>query len=372
MENTIKKTVQNIDKYYSITNLLKHDADILIIMGQRSNGKSYSAKNQILKECYENNLTFFYIRRMDVDIKIKKLRRYFHDSPISEITHGEYDGITVVGEDFYWTKLENKKQEIKELAGVAVAVSDDEHYKSLAYPENCVIGIFEEFLTNRRYLANEPSRLLNLISTITRGRKAKLYMIANKVSRVCPYFREWNLNGLLRIPVGEIKDFYSTRYDVDGEEIVTKISAEMTSALGSKSHLIFGKAAESMAYGEWEVEPAPHLPETYPGKRPSIKDFTEHYSVVFEDLGFSFVMSLLSDRKGQRFVFVRPHIGKKKYRRKITNEFDINPLTSNSFKDNIKAEMIMRDLIDDGKICYSDDLTAADFNNVLTNRQGGL
>ena len=40
-------------KYYDITNLLSTKAQYLMLLGQRSNGKSYQVKETILKDAYK-------------------------------------------------------------------------------------------------------------------------------------------------------------------------------------------------------------------------------------------------------------------------------------------------------------------------------
>ena len=41
-------------KYYDISAILETDAQYMMLLGQRSNGKSYQAKQTILKNAYEN------------------------------------------------------------------------------------------------------------------------------------------------------------------------------------------------------------------------------------------------------------------------------------------------------------------------------
>ena len=56
-------------EYYSIDNLLLTDAEYMIMLGQRANGKSYQAKYTALKDAYNNGKKFVYLRRWKDDIK---------------------------------------------------------------------------------------------------------------------------------------------------------------------------------------------------------------------------------------------------------------------------------------------------------------
>ena len=64
-------------KRYDITNLLKTNAEYMIILGQKSNGKSYQVKKTVIEDAYKNGNRFVYLRRWDTDAKAKKVNRYF-------------------------------------------------------------------------------------------------------------------------------------------------------------------------------------------------------------------------------------------------------------------------------------------------------
>ena len=42
-------------KYYSLNNLLKTESQYKMLLGERSNGKSYAVKEYVLNEAYKNN-----------------------------------------------------------------------------------------------------------------------------------------------------------------------------------------------------------------------------------------------------------------------------------------------------------------------------
>src|SRR5574344_2422520 len=100
-------------KYYDITNVLKTEAQYIILLGQRSNGKSYQAKLTVLKNAYKNKKNFVYLRRWQADIKTKAIKSYFADMPISKITNGEYSGIEAWNGDIYFTKEDEKGNIVK-------------------------------------------------------------------------------------------------------------------------------------------------------------------------------------------------------------------------------------------------------------------
>ena len=58
-------------KYYSLENILKHNAQYNILLGMRSNGKSYAVKYHVLQKAYNHKGNFIYMRRYKDYIKGK-------------------------------------------------------------------------------------------------------------------------------------------------------------------------------------------------------------------------------------------------------------------------------------------------------------
>ena len=98
--------------------------DFLLVLGERSNGKSYSSKNLIIKECYKNNKEFIYLRRYDLDVKDSLCVGYFGDCPIETMTGGEYTCIDVWRKGIYLSTIdENGKVKHGQKIGYCHALS---------------------------------------------------------------------------------------------------------------------------------------------------------------------------------------------------------------------------------------------------------
>ena len=87
--------ILNKQKFYTLDNILSHNAQYNILLGMRSNGKSYAVKEHVLKKAYAHKGNFIYMRRYKDYIKGKDVESYFRDMPISKITRNEYEGVTV-------------------------------------------------------------------------------------------------------------------------------------------------------------------------------------------------------------------------------------------------------------------------------------
>ena len=354
-------------KYYRLDNILKHDATYNILLGERSNGKSYAVKERVLTNAYKNDMEFIYLRRFDRDITSSNVERYFGDMPISIITAGEYESITTWRSSIFFCNFdENGKVQRGKKIGYYLALNNDERTKSQTFP-NVTDLIYEEFVTTRMYLADEPNRLQHLVSTIARDRNIKVWLIGNTINRICPYFSEWQLRNIPKQKEGEIDDYDFTRTNEVGDEFVTRITVEFCESSNTQSKMFFGKVAESIAGGKWETKEVAKLQQKY-------EEYERLYELELCDCGFTFILQLLmSKNTGDLIVYCYPKTKQtRNIVRKITTNFEENRLTSVNFNVTIRAEKIMKELLAQNKICYSDNLTGTDFEQVLMNRKGAL
>ena len=333
------------------------DSDILCVLGERSNGKSYCAKNLVLNYCLKNNKEFVYLRRYDLDVKDSLCVGYFGDCPVETMTAGEYSCIDVFRKGIYFSTIdENGKVKHGQKVGYCHALSGAEHYKSLAFPDVDYI-IYEEFVSqDGRYLFNEPSKLQQYISTIFRHRKGKVILIGNTISRICPYYNEWNL-GVSKMKLGEVSDI--NFHNDNGDD--TRVKVWLTDSLNYNSGMFFGLPAKNITKGAYDVTEQPHLPKR-------LTQYKKLYNLVVEYNEFKFLCSLLQDKtEGSLLWFIEPKTTEiKAGTRVISNRFYSNPLVTNSFRKPLsEVEARIFNLFFIGKVCYADNLTGTEFNNII-------
>ena len=147
-------------KYYEIRELLKRvpDAHYYMVIGERSNGKSFS----VLSYCIERNLKydeeFVYIRRFDEDLKQKRASKIFdnliHNGLIEKFSNGKWNDVYYYAGKWYWKKTnkDNPKESVIDDTpfAYALSISSYEHDKSTAYPRVKNI-FFEEFLSRNYF-----------------------------------------------------------------------------------------------------------------------------------------------------------------------------------------------------------------------------
>ena len=349
-------------EYYSIDNLILTDAEYMIMLGQRANGKSYQAKYTVLKDAYNNGKKFVYLRRWKDDIKAASVEKYFADMPIEAITKGEYDHVKAWHNNLYFAQYDDDGKSVKGIEiGMYGALNEAERYKSWAFTNpktgknDYLYIIYEEFITDKLYLVDEPSRLQQFVSTVFRNSRGHVLMVGNTLSRVCPYFIEWCLEGTLNQKIGTIEVYH---YHTDDGGVIN-IAVERCTVITQKNKMFFGQAEKQIVSGEWDTRQVPHLPRPY-----------EEYEMVYELLvvyqNFKFVVQLLIEPKeGGAIVYVYPYTKHREIMRKVSSEFTDDLWTTGKLDTKrYKAERLISDCFRIGKVCYSDNLCGADFNNV--------
>lgn len=349
-------------KHYNIDNLMKENADINIIYGERSNGKSYQVKHKCAVMKYlKTGKRFILMRRFREEISNEKIEQYFQDVDVATLTENKYNIISVYRKQLYLSNYgEDGKIHRGEKIGYVVALSTEQNYAGASYLDVEDI-IFEEFMTRSIYLNDEPTKLMNFYATVDRKRKTtKLWLVGNTISRVCPYIYEWDLHKIIsnqKQGTIEIKEIESSDDDI------VKLAIEYCESTGVSSHTI-GFNKDMMNDGSWQSSPQPHLPK-------SKNCYTPVYRIGFQYQGFKFIAEYLQDKeeKDKTCWFIYSY--KKDFYDNIIVFSDvvrISPYYQRNIYDiTINNENLKRLLstFREDKIFYSDDLTGTDFKQVI-------
>ncbi len=351
-------------KYYSLSRMKEIAPEFAILFGERSNGKSYAVKEELLTNAWKNKRKFIYLRRWQVDLNSVNVTDYFSDAPVKKITNGERDCVTCFrNEIFFGVHDKDGKVERKEKIGRAFYLGGAEHYKSLALPDYDAID-FEEFNTDLGYLPNEIRLFMSIVSTVARRRKITVYMIANAVTPICPYFREWELVGVRNQKQGTIDIYEKTtdQEDENGNPVVVRIAVEYCEESGNNSRMFFGKSSKMITSGRWQSYTHPHLPYPY-------EECTSVYAVLIEYESERIKMELLK-RADECFCYCYPYTSSKPIKRKLVDYVHPSPYITQKLYPNIKGEKIMGMLIRMKKVFFSDDLTGTLFYQIEKQKGG--
>lgn len=255
------------EKFYTLTNILSHNADYNIIYGERSNGKTTSVLEHGLKDfCssgYENQLGI--IRRWETDYKGQKGKEIMNNlinlDWVRKYSNDEYNSIYYYSQRWFLCRYNEDGEREKTMErpfAYGFAVSAEEHYKMTAYPDIKTI-LFDEFITRDYYLPEEFVKFQNLLSTIIRLRTdVKIFMCGNTINKFCPYFNEMGLSGIKKQKKGTI-DIYT--YGESSLRVAVEYSDFPSKKKVSNKYFAFDNPKLQMiTHGGWEIDIYPHLP----------------------------------------------------------------------------------------------------------------
>lgn len=294
-------------KYYSLTRILQKNATYNMIIGERSNGKTYAVLDYALKDYCENGNQLAIIRRYEIDFIGKRGAQMFDaivtNGLVEKYSKGKWETIIYRASRWWLGKYdENLDKMILSETPLAFgfSLSSGEHDKSTSYPRVKNI-VFDEFLTRDMYLNDEFVLFMNVLSTIIRQRDGvKIFMLGNTVNKYSPYFKEMGLTNVEKMQQGSI-DVY--RYG--DSELTVAVEYCEPSKKGKKSDVYFAfnnPKLQMITGGAWEISIYPHLPIKYQGA-----DIKFKYFIIFNDNILQCEIIKVKDEKKRNCYFTYIH-----------------------------------------------------------------
>lgn len=255
--------------FYSYEQIDAIGAIYNLIIGQRSNGKTYGALRKVVDAYIDEELPSAYIRRLDEELKPKNLKTLL-DPQIDyliEKTQGKWNGFSYYANAFYlvrYEKLPSGKLIIKAKDKNPIlrtyAINTAENTKGA---DNGAVKyiIFDEFITRRYYLPNEWVHYQNILSSILRRRSAIIYMLANTVNKYCPYFKEMGIADVKTQEQGTISIYKIGQTDKKIAVEYCKAEEDAASKAVSEYFAFDNPQLKMITSGAWEVASYRHPPE---------------------------------------------------------------------------------------------------------------
>ena len=169
--------------YYNYDRIISYDALLNILIGERGVGKTYGASKLVVKDFIKRGRQFVYLRRYKTELS-KSSKKFF-----SEL---------IKNNEFPEHQLEVKGSTFlidEQIAGYSMTLSTAQQLKGTNFTGVRYI-IFDEFLIEEgqgHYLKNEVLSFLGLIESVARMHDIKVFMLANAVSEINPYFLFFDL-----------------------------------------------------------------------------------------------------------------------------------------------------------------------------------
>lgn len=356
------------EKFYSLDNILAHNADYNVIYGERSNGKTTAVLRYGLVDHinsgYVNQMAI--VRRWEEDFKGKNGKQMFenivHLDWVKELTKDKYNSIYYFSQRWFLVKYDdggNKVAQAEEPFALGFAITSEEHYKSTSYP-NIKTILFDEFITRQYYLPEEFVKYQNLLSTIIRLRTdVKIFMCGNTINKYCPYFAEMGLSEVKKQKKGSI-DIYT--YGESTLKVAVEYSDFPSKKKASNKYFAFNNPKlEMITHGGWEIDIYPHLPTKYKPEQVVYQFFINfdgemlHGNIIsVDDVTFLYIHRKTTPvhTDTEWIVYQQNPDYRVNYRTNILRPYG-------------KVDMYIKTLIDRKKIFYQDNEVGEIMNNYL-------
>lgn len=367
---------KQLKQYYDIEPIDSTGATYRMIIGQRSNGKTYKVCKHIVTDYFKKGHRGAYVRRYEETLTPKNLQCLFdpHKKLIMELSEGRYNHVTYRAKEFHLDYMDEETGEITDRDPVpfciAAAINTAENTKGMDRGELHII-VFDEFMTRVGYLTNEFVQFMNLLSSLIRDRDdATIYMLANTVNKYCPYFKEMGLKNIENLPKGEIAVYtYGDSRLTVAVEICDEVLA--TKKVASKYFAFDNPQLQMITKGEWEFQ-------IYP--RPPYKIFEDDIQLRFyirfaeNMLCCEIIHPVIKSHCNDVFIFVHPQtkdINIDDYTIMYVQDFSTCRMHVRFIKDcPTEAHKLICGLIQRKSVCFSDNDTGEIFRNWLIETQG--
>lgn len=209
MAISLFKKKKNIETYYSSKDIDETNALYRVIIGMRSNGKTYNYLKKVVDAFFEENLPSAYIRRYSEEIKTRNISSLFNPfmEEIKKRSKGAYNDISYRNNQFLLV-LRDETGKIVDRADKPIlytaAINTSMTSKG---PDRGPLAYicFDEFMTRDNYLKDEFVLFCNVLSSLIRDRGVKaIYLLGNTVNRYSPYFEEFGIRNIDEMKQGEI------------------------------------------------------------------------------------------------------------------------------------------------------------------------
>ncbi len=258
-----------MSQYYDSSEIDKLHAIYNLIIGQRSNGKTFCICRKIIDAYIDDNIQSSYIRRLKEEIVGMALTTLFdpHSDYIKQKTNNKFNGVHYYRRAFYLCRYEKKQTGETERVATdkkpfcrCYAISIAETTKG-ADPGAQRYILFDEFITRRYYINNEFVHFQNLLSSLIRDRSGTtIYMLANTVNKFCPYFAEMGVSDIQNMEPGTIA-FYQDD-EKKRPSIAIEYCAESANTKKISKYFNFDNPQLKMiTSGAWEIASYRHAPD---------------------------------------------------------------------------------------------------------------
>ena len=290
-------------EFYSLKKIDSKKALYNVIIGQRSNGKTYAVIKRAIENYFKTGARTAYLRRFKEDLTPRNISELLtpHMDLIEKLSRGKWNSIKYFNREFRFVSRNEKGDIIEQDENSIIKCFSLNTWESAKGADNGYFNmiIFDEFLTRGFYLQDEFIIFGNLLSSILRNRDGTIiYMLANTVNKYCPYFAEMGLYNVDKMEQGTI-DVY--RYGESGLSVAVEYCASSNATKHINKYFAFNNPRLNMVTkGTWEIANYPHCPIKY-----EKEDIIGHCFVYFNDnLIHAEIVSCIDTTNKSKHLFV--------------------------------------------------------------------
>lgn len=246
-------------------------------MGERSNGKTYSALDKCIEDFCQKGWESVYLRRFHEDITSTEMCDLFEahekNDRILTLSNGAFSSVAFSRSRFYLANKTASGDIVKSDRPFcrAMCLTNYQRYQGKPYPYTNTI-VFDEFMTRKGYIPGEFGMFRSIISSVFRDYRpeAKVIMLANTVNKSCPYFTEMGLTHVWEMEQGS-SEIYT--YGKSSLSIYVEYLESSAKHGGKETDRFFAfdnPSVNMITTGAWEMAVYPRLPDGYEPNRSEI------------------------------------------------------------------------------------------------------
>lgn len=243
------------EDYYDPKPLFSEKADFNLIIGQRSNGKTFSVLKKCLEDYRDYGHKFVYCRRWVDDITVKNMVKLMDPLPVKSIFGSDSKILFGRGSFRLYRSEDSEPEDI----GYAVALNQVAHTKSVPFV-NVKNIILDEFLQlkTERILRDEFDAWEQTLSTIIRTHQdVQVWLLGNTVCKYSPYFIPYGVD-ISKLEQGDLKVILLPN-EVGSPTKVAVEYCKYNPKIGNRTGK-YVRGSKMARTGEWEIQDVANIP----------------------------------------------------------------------------------------------------------------
>lgn len=264
-----------INEYWDISRSWDANGTYTVVLGQRSNGKTYATLKKGLEEYALHGHQMAILRTWQEDFKGRRGQTLFtplvENGVVDDLFEGTYNMIVYKSMQWFLATIDQDSNITlaPEPFAFGFSLNQMSHDKSSGGYSRVKLIVYDEFVSAGFTMDNAFDLFMNTISTIVRDRTdARIYLLGNTMESgfFSPFLEEMGINPR-KIEQGSLTTF--TYADNKELTVVVEYCDAVNRSDKQNKYYAFGRSKSSgmITTGEWALPMYQRLPEKIEGKK---------------------------------------------------------------------------------------------------------